>query len=260
MDTFGSGSKLRQERLAQSLSLEEIARQTRISQKFLEAIEAESFERLPGTVFTRGFVRQYAVCLKIDPEPLLERLPRVDLETVQLPDPAYYARPRRTIAWTGAATTGAWIVLAGVAVAGAYFYVERPKPAPAEPKAQVASVATPAVPQKADAAAITPEVQPVAPADNRPVQVVLKAREASWVSIVADGKTAYTGILHPNDSRTVQADALVKVTAGNAGGVEISLNGKPLDSLGPSGQVRTVRLTAEGSEMVSRTPPPPAPL
>jgi hypothetical protein len=80
------------------------------------------------------------------------------------------------------------------------------------------------------------------------VQVILKAREASWVQITADGKNAFTGILNPNDSRAVEADALIKVTAGNAGGVEISLNGKSLDPLGHSGQVRTVRLTAEGPQ------------
>jgi cytoskeletal protein RodZ len=253
LGTFGTGATLRQERLAQSLSLEEIARQTRISRKFLEAIEAEAFDRLPGTVFTRGFVRQYAVCLKIDPEPLLERLPKVALETVQLPDPAYYARPRREIAWRGAATTGAWIALAGVAVAGAYYYVERPKPVYTETKPVAAAVAP--GPRKIGSVTAEPVAPAAPPVDNRPVQVVLKAREASWVSIVADGKTAFTGMLNPNDSRTVAADALVKVTAGNAGGVEISLNGKPLDPLGPSGQVRTVRLTAEGSELVLRTPP-----
>ena len=255
MGTFGTGSALRQERLAQSLSLDEIARQTRISSKFLEAIEAEAFDRLPGTVFTRGFVRQYAVCLKIDPEPLLARLPKVDLETAPLPDPAYYSRPQRAMPWTGAATTAAWITLAAAAVAGAYFYVERPKQV-------TAAIMAPAV--KAERVVSSPAVTnpvpaPALPADNRPVQVVLKAREASWVNIVADGKTAFTGMLHPNDSRSVAADALVKVTAGNAGGVEISLNGKSLDPIGPSGQVRTVRLTPEGSELVLRTPPP-APL
>jgi transcriptional regulator with XRE-family HTH domain len=252
LSTAGTGAALRRERLAQHLSLDDVSGRTRISRKFLEAIETEAFDRLPGIVFTRGFVRQYAVYLKMDPAPLLESLPRIDLETVQLPDPAYYARPRREMPWKGALATSCWIALSAVAVAGAYFYIEGPKQAPNVQKPVVAEVRSPAIPKTEPGPTPAPAPSAVAPIDNRAVQVVLTARQASWVQIVADGKPAFTGILNPNDFRAVAADELIKVTAGNAGGVEISLNGKSLDPLGPAGQVRTVRLTAEGSEIVSR--------
>jgi hypothetical protein len=92
------------------------------------------------------------------------------------------------------------------------------------------------------------------------VQVILTAHEATWVQVSADGQTAFVGILHPNDTRSIAADDHVKIIAGNAGGLDISLNGKPLDPIGPTGQVRTVRLTAEGPQFVQRNPPASSPL
>ncbi len=277
---MGTGATLKRERLAQGLSLEEIAAQTRISLRFLEAIEREELEKLPGLVFARNFVRQYAGVLKLDPEPLLGNLPKVDLETTPLPDPAVYAKPRESSRLLAAASSGIWIVLAAAAIAGAYLYIERPKSLVAGSQPVTAGVPAASVPvasgpvtsgpvtQTAPAVPTPVAVTPAAsvaqeqPAplteavEGRPVKVVLKAREASWVQIFADGKMAFTGMLHANDSRIIGANSLVKVTAGNAGGIEISLNGKSLDPLGTTGQVRTVRLTAEGPEFVSRTPAP----
>ena len=267
MATAGTGATLKRERLARGLSLEEIAAQTRISQRFLEAIEREELEKLPGLVFARNFVRQYAGVLKLDPEPLPGNLPKVDLETTPLPDPAVYAKPRDNSRLLAAASSAVWIVLAAAAIAGAYLYIERPKstgavsqPVASAPAAAAPVAATPAPAAEAPAQTATVAQEQPTPltesVEGRPVKVVLKAREASWVQIFADGKMAFSGMLHANDSRIIGANSQVKVTAGNAGGIEISLNGKSLDPLGTTGQVRTVRLTAEGSEFVSRTPAP----
>jgi hypothetical protein len=95
---------------------------------------------------------------------------------------------------------------------------------------------------------------------SRPVQVILTAHEVAWVQVSADGRTEFVGTLHPNDTRSIAADAQVKILTGNAGGLDISLNGKPLDPIGPSGQVRTVRLTAEGPQFGPQNPPASSPL
>ena len=70
-----------------------------------------------------------------------------------------------------------------------------------------------------------------------------------------DGKVAFTGTLQPNDTKEISANERVKIVTGNAGGLTISLNGKTLDPLGPSGQVRTVMLTAEGPQFPARALP-----
>ncbi|HVW84480.1 MAG TPA: DUF4115 domain-containing protein, partial [Bryobacteraceae bacterium] len=175
--------------------------------------------------------------------------------------------------WNAALSSIAWSVLAVGAVVAANTYYNRPP----EPSARHKSVrATPGaliadstVKSGQKQAVPAPTVsQPAAPrtegwpaaveepaAGSHPVKVTLTAREASWVQITADGKPAFTGTLQPNDQQNVSADDTVKVVTGNAGGVEISLNGKPIDPLGPSGQVRTVRLTAEGPQFVAKVPP-----
>src|SRR5580658_6752318 len=88
----GIGAKLRQERVGKGLAIDDIARDTRIAPRFLEAIETDDYSSLPGLVFTRNFVRQYALTMQLDPDPLLAELPKPDESTAPLPNPP--ARPR----------------------------------------------------------------------------------------------------------------------------------------------------------------------
>jgi hypothetical protein len=112
---------------------------------------------------------------------------------------------------------------------------------------------TPALPAAAPAgpsAAAQPELNP-----NAAVRVELTAAEPVWVSVKSDGRYLFSGLLEPNQSRVVDANATVLLVLGNAGGVSIQLNGKPIGTVGPKGQVRNVQLTSGGFEIV---PPKPA--
>src|SRR5580698_7892307 len=60
------GDTLRRERQRRNLELPKIAGELKISARFLEAMEQEEFAKLPGGVFTKSFVRQYAVFLGLD--------------------------------------------------------------------------------------------------------------------------------------------------------------------------------------------------
>ena len=283
------GPALRNERNRQHLSLDEVAQGTRISQRFLQAIESGDMASLPGIVFARNFVRQYAVYLKLDPEPLLAGMPRFDIDSAPLPNPPAKVTESR---WTMTPATSAavWCLLAAGAAAGGWWYFERPRtPVPVSAAAPLAEQrivppqpTTPPAAEPAEVSNTAPdpaqglaESTPVAEGSmqqaavpavqastdrSRPVQVVLTARESSWVQVTADGRTAFVGMLNANDSRSIGADSLVKVIAGNAGGLQISLNGKPLEPIGQAGQVRTVRLTAEGPQFVQKIRPEPDPL
>jgi len=70
----GIGETLRSNRERKGLSIDQVAQDTRISPRFLEALEDEQFNELPAPVYVRGFLRSYANYLRIDPQPLLERL------------------------------------------------------------------------------------------------------------------------------------------------------------------------------------------
>ena len=66
------GERLRQEREQRNVALEDIARETKINLRYLDALEREDFRFLPGGAFDKGYVRSYAQFLRIDPEPLLQ--------------------------------------------------------------------------------------------------------------------------------------------------------------------------------------------
>ena len=69
------GNVLRRARVARGLSIDEVSRQLRLTPQQIEAIEKEDFDKLPGRIFMRGFVRNYANFVHLDPIPLLQSLP-----------------------------------------------------------------------------------------------------------------------------------------------------------------------------------------
>jgi len=253
----GVGEALRRIRVERQLALEEISRATKISTRFLHAIETEDFDSLPGLIFTRNFVRQYATFMEMDPEPLLAMIPRFDLESAPMTQPPN--RPRRPLwdpRWNSALASIAWTVLACGAAVAAYAHFNRPtesvvenvKAAMQQPAPKTAPATS--LPPVESLAPATPQLaSPDAATAQYPVQVVVAAKEESWVQASADGKSVFTGMLKPGESKAIGAGELVKLRTGNAGGIEISLNGRALDPLGPSGQIRSVTLTAAGPQL-----------
>ena len=69
------GHLLRNARTAKGLSIDDVSRQLRLSAQQIEAIEKEDFEKLPGRTFLRGFIRNYANLVQLNPVPLLQMLP-----------------------------------------------------------------------------------------------------------------------------------------------------------------------------------------
>src|SRR5436190_15313444 len=73
----GPGARLRAAREAAGLSLDQVAQQLKLAPRQVKALEDENFGELPGRTFSRGFVRNYARLLNLDPEDLLSHLPDV---------------------------------------------------------------------------------------------------------------------------------------------------------------------------------------
>lgn len=275
MAVTGIGEELRRERTRQGLTLEEVSRRTKIPVRSLEAIEGNAFDRLPGIIFTRNFVRLYATDLKLNPDSMIARLPKFDLESAPLPDPPKTEQKDRWDPRVIAALTSVlWLVTAGAAGTGAWYYYNHygrhlisivsaappPKSQPIQKQVTPSSPPPQTVPAESNEAETTAENSAGEFDTTRPVQVILTARDVVWVQVSADGRTAFVGTLHPNDTKTIKADAQVRVLTGNAGGLDISLNGKPLDPLGTKGQTRVVRLTAEGPQFGGQNPPVSSPL
>lgn len=101
------------------------------------------------------------------------------------------------------------------------------------------------------------QAEPLDP--NAPVRVELVALGEVWVRAQSDGKYKFAETLKPNESRAVSGSQEVVVRVGNAGLIEIQLNGKSIGTVGPKGQIRTVQLTPGGFKIVSPEPKPAAP-
>ena len=76
--------------------------------------------------------------------------------------------------------------------------------------------------------------------------VAVRANQESWVSMVVDGKPYMDQVLVPGNEQMVRAREKIVLKTGNAGGLQISYNGKALAPIGKGGQVRTVTFTSTG--------------
>jgi cytoskeleton protein RodZ len=271
------GERLRREREMRGITLNEIAESTKISRRHLESLEKEDFDSLPGGIFNKGFVRAYARYLGIDEDQAVtdysaasnEQTPPEDkfpLEISHEPDPEL--NPRRS------SLPLILSLLALVAVLAVFWARSRMRPAEspenagaaagaagpgvsaASPPASGSATVTPAVTELHPAAASVPVnavkkkvLQPPAASTPRPEHafvVRVAVKEDSWVSLTADGKTVVARILIAGEQQLVRAGSKVVLTTGNAGGLEVSFNGKSLGPLGNESEVRTLTFTPSG--------------
>lgn len=87
------GDTLRRERLKRKLDLEEISRELKISTRFLQAIENDQFDKLPGGVFAKSFVRQYARLLGLDEEAIADEVQQALAPVPEVPQFVEKAKP-----------------------------------------------------------------------------------------------------------------------------------------------------------------------
>ena len=172
------GETLRRERMKRNLELGQIAQELKISLRFLEAIEAEQFDKLPGGVFTRSFIVQYARLLGLDEERIAGELlrtldpPPEVAEFVEAPRPADSAIhvPRveewegvgkSRFRWSSSLSAAALVVAVMLVCSGLYAWWQHTRRlAPAHESPPVAAV------QPAPSPA--PVEQPALPADRPP--------------------------------------------------------------------------------------------
>jgi cytoskeleton protein RodZ len=266
MDSIGD--TLRRERLRRGLKLEQVAAQTKIGSHLLRAIEENRFDRLPGGLFTRSFLRQYTHALELNDEDLIASLKQFEEPTIPVPEPARHYKPSQLPHMP----TIAWLVVVMFACGGIYAVWENARRSLPETdviaQGAVAHGERAVSNGKATPANAYPEVrkaEDVAPArDTRQLglssgeavmRVVFAASEPVWLAIKSDGVNSYTGTLQGQESKEFDASTKMTVLVGNAAGLAVSVNGKPVTLTGAHGEVRSLVLTPSGVSVVSRTPP-----
>lgn len=241
------GNRLRAAREARGLSLEKIARETRISVRFLEAIEAEEFDVLPGGVYTRGFIRSYAAIIGLDPDQIAAEYQQLDTRNEPEPVVRNVVRQRRNVdrAFLGGAAIALVVMIL-------LFYVfsgdRQPGDVAGEPPvaredtvtpAPVAMPPSPSSPGDAMAPALTIEMQVI---------------DRTWLSLSVDGQNIVVSeILERGATRTYHAQGSIQLRVGNAAGLILRINEHQLPSLGKAGQVRDIEFTPDTVKSLTKS-------
>ena len=147
-----AGAWLRRCREEAGMSIDAVAQQLKLAPRQVKALEEGSFAELPGRTFVRGFVRNYARLLKLDPAAVVAALPSADAApSLEGPSIGSTARPMGELPASGASRGTSWsrwaipaALAAAIVVAAVYEFMRPPetarieskgpvKPAPADP-------------------------------------------------------------------------------------------------------------------------------
>ncbi len=262
------------------MTLEDISTSSRIPVHVLEAIERDEFDRLPGGLFNVSFVRQYASAVGLNEDEVADRFakacPATGGDADQIPSfatvPAREAGDRRELAarfaegLTDRLRRYSLLLSASLGLLGlvllplAVFYspVESNQQADADSSYESARQVElehrqvyPAPGQESPAPPAEPSVSSAEPAVA--LQVGLRVIDTVWVRATKDGRRAWEYTLHAGQKKLITARESIALIVGNAGGVELTLNGEALPPIGERGQVRRVVFTPSGMS-ISRPP------
>ena len=260
------GEILRRERQAQGREVPEIAEDLCITQRYLRAIEEDDIKSLPGTFFYKSFVKQYALLLGLDEKKLLagvEALTAIE-EPLPLPganpkysplravDPIVADSNRRYFSdrRVGLSVAALTVVLLGCS--GFYTWWNKASH-PARQQVNSASI----IPVASNSKPVpTVDVKTETGPDGiNHVVLNLSATETTWLSITSEGKNIFSGVLQASQTKTLRASDVAKMKVGNAGGIDVRWNGKPIGPIGGRGQVRVVLFTPETFQILTPTSP-----
>lgn len=249
------GGKLRLARERRGISLQQIAAATKISIGALEALERNDLSRLPGGIFSRSFVRSYAVEVGLNPDDTVHEF----LDEFQgapstaIPSPAKASNDEQVF---GNQQRIAGVVLKLVLITVPlivlilYFAMRIRTPAPVSTVSAPHTEAAPS-PAPKDIAPSAPEPAqppvPVATAGATPGAMVIALHPTGdcWVRVIADGKVVVSRLMHAGDKETQEVRDKAIIQVGDAGAFAFSVNDRPGRSLGPPGSVKTMTLTQE---------------
>jgi cytoskeletal protein RodZ len=247
------GEELKQARIQKELSLLDISSETRISLKFLEAIEHGQFQILPQT-YVRAFLREYASMVDLDPDDIMQQYESALQESSsQKPNDAAPQRnsfQEKTREGDNRQTSFSLsplqrniafgcIIVAAIIFVAILANMNRSS----NSLSSVEEVPFDRVVRESEAAAIPP---PATTSDSAPVinavhqdslRLEMTTRDSVWINIVIDGKNGRTYLFGANRKRVWSAKERFSVTMGNAGGATFQLNGKDIGPLGKRGAV-----------------------
>jgi cytoskeletal protein RodZ len=285
------GQTLRETRERLGLTLEEIERTTHIRAARLEALERGELESMPSQAQARGFLRNYAEALGLDPLVLLSRYDesrgriKSPASTQSSVEGAVTRRNSRSSSELVLTTLVALAVIAILvwgsgqlmeALSGDQAAITEQAVLPDSDVTPTATVAPPATISNlpgdvslVEPTQITPTATLILNVLDR-VNLRIVAETDSFAEVVVDGEQAYRGRLQAGEQLNYTGDTAIEITTGNAGGLRIFFNDRDEGLLGEIGQVMvriwtprgaqtptpTITVTPTASPFISATPTP----
>lgn len=231
------GARLKKARLEKGLTLEDVHKITKIHLNILKAIEEDNFINL-NPIYLKGFLKIYCRLLGLDPRGIIPDFREVNTE-VKLGQKIAVGKkksfnftrllPRLKIKQV---LFGLGVIVLALGVFNfikflSYRHKEK------------------ALYSKQGSVAVT-AVKAQAPSTNG-IKLGIHARGNCYVNLKTDGKTVFYGVLKKGRSENWQAKEKIEFSLGNAGVVDLQVNGKMISSLGKNGQaVKNVVITRDG--------------
>jgi cytoskeleton protein RodZ len=231
------GERLKRERELREVPLEEITLATRIGPRFLEALENEDWDKLPGGVFNRGFVRSIARYLGLDEEAFLAEYDLAHNAHAQLVEQKHAAqkienRIPPTPLWVPVALALGFLLLLAILIFGGNYAWRKYK-----------QHSTPRNSGTLSVPAASPVANPATSSVESPLDLAISTSAPSQVLVRADGATVLDTSVLPGKNMRFSAKSEFAVFVDNSSAVLLELNGEAMPPIGPPGASGTIALT-----------------
>jgi cytoskeletal protein RodZ len=237
----GIGEIFKNTRIERGLSIADIENGTKIRSKYIEAIEEENFEVLPGEVYVKGFIKSYAKFLNIENDEEIKKY--LESNPIQKMGTVKNTIPKQTIKISRGFNKKYITVILGILAIGLLFGVQAFYQKYIQKQSNINNQ-TP-IDHNIPVDPIQEELprKEIKETKLEKVELTLEIidvgsdKEACWVQFFSDEQLIFEGTLYQGDKKIIEAKEKIKVILGNAGVVKLSLGEKELGIPGKVGQV-----------------------
>jgi cytoskeletal protein RodZ len=201
--------------------LREIADVTKISLRYLEALEQERFDVLPAPVFAKGFLREYARYVGLDPDEVVNSFLIATGEAVESDGEE---GEEESEDGKGGGKTALFVILALAVIVAVVLVVALVSRARDEQPIRTSPIAAPLTLTEESG---VEEAEPQSEVAAMPLTVIIDFTEDCWMEAVVDDDRSISELRVQGESMRLEAREKVLLTLGNPSGVRVEVNGRP---------------------------------
>jgi len=235
------GQELKRERGLRGITLREISESTKISLRFLQALEDDQLDLIPGRFFIKGILRTYAKYIGLDEEHFLNKYYEETLLKTEEERKEQKKKKEAPGIFQKKANFPNIVfisVLLLLILLSVYFILK--------PQSKTESLTETTIPATfKEEPSLPPELEPAVKEENA-LNLEISFLQETWIQVYADGELILDGIKKPGEEASIKASEELILHVGNAGGISYFLNGEKGKSLGESNVViRNIKITFE---------------